>query len=76
MRMGDPLPDLVSLSISDPTARAALIAQGAALPDDKAELLLEVTDASAYGHKQKLMRFGLGAAAGLVLGYGVARLMK
>ncbi len=67
-------PILVALPVSDPAARAQLIAQASQLPDDKAELLLECVDASAYGGRQKLIRIGGGVAGGLVLGFLVARL--
>jgi hypothetical protein len=71
MHLGEPTLDPISLATTDPAARAALIAQAAALPDDKAELLVECAEASAYGrtHRMKLLAFG--SLAGLVVGGAV-----
>lgn len=66
MRIGDPT--LVSLDTTDPTARAALIAQAAALPPDKAALLVECADATSVGRSEKLMRTAIASGLGLLVG--------
>ena len=71
--MADPLSfENVGLALPPGPARAALVAQAAELPDDKAEVLVECADATAYGRRVRLLRIGGGFALGAVVaGLGV-----
>lgn len=76
--MGDPLTDLLNVSIPvlDPTAKAAAVAKAGQVDDAHAQDMLDVVDATPLGKKTKYMRIGLGAAAGLVVGFLVAKKTK
>lgn len=57
----------------DPNVKAQLMAYAPQMPDDRAADLLDVVDATHYGGRAKLIRFGIGAAIGAVVGLLVAR---
>ncbi len=61
----------------DPIARAQLVAGARNATDDQAQLLLDMADASALGHRTEVQRYGLGAiVGGVVVGllvYAVTR---
>ena len=76
--MGDAISDAlqnVSLDVTG-AAKAQLIAQAALLPDDRAAVLVECADASSFGHKVMLQRYGIGAAIGAVVGAAAVYLLK
>lgn len=60
----------------DPTAKAALLANAATLPDERAQDLIDAADATPLGKRSKWMRVGYGAAAGLLAGLVIARLKR
>ncbi len=65
-------PPGMSIPGLDAAARAQLIAQASLAPDDQAQLLLDMTDATALGHRTRTMRYGVGAlVGGVVVGLGV-----
>jgi hypothetical protein len=47
---------------------AFAVANADLVREDQAQALAEVSDATSFGARQKIMRYGIGAAVGLVLG--------
>jgi hypothetical protein len=60
----------------DPAIKAQMIAAASSMDDGRAQDLIDITDASPLGHRTKLLRFGIGAVGGLLLGFGLSRLKK
>ncbi|HVH45008.1 MAG TPA: hypothetical protein VM925_21795 [Labilithrix sp.] len=60
----------------DPTVKANLMPYAKTMPDDRARDLLDLSDATPYGTRQRFVRMGIGAAAGLVLGLVLGRASK
>lgn len=60
----------------DPTLKAQMIAQAPNLPDNQAQDLFDVADATTVGQREKWMRLGIGAAGGILLGVVGAVLIK
>lgn len=73
--MGDVLTDALNGPM-DPSVKAAFLAQAPTFSDARAKDILEVVDASPYGKRQKLVRIGAGAAAGLLVGLALAKLTR
>jgi hypothetical protein len=71
-----PLPAFPSGGPLDPAAKAAFLAMAPNVPDDQAQDLLDFVDATDLGKKQKLMRIGMGAAGGLLVGAVLAMVLK
>lgn len=68
---GAPAPAVPGLT---PDLKAQLLAQAPSVPDTQAKDMLEVVDATPYGHKQMLTRYGIGAGVGLLAGFVASKL--
>jgi hypothetical protein len=73
--MGEPVTLMPSVP-TDPNVRAQLLSLAPNVSDTDAEFFSAFTDATPYGHKHMLMRYGVAGAVGLVVGAGVALLLK
>lgn len=62
--------------VIDPNAKAQLMAQASTLPDGYASELCDVCEATPYAKRWTMIRYGIGAALGLGLGYVVFSRMK
>jgi hypothetical protein len=51
----------------DPLQKQQFLLLAPQIPDAKAEDLADIVDATPYGHRQKLLRYGLGAVIGGVV---------
>jgi hypothetical protein len=77
--MGDPTSEIQTSFFQpgssglDAAARAQLLALAPSLPEDRAEFLAELNDATPYGKRQRWIRMGIGAACGVVLGLALGR---
>lgn len=60
----------------DPAMKAQLLAAASSMPDDRASDLADLSDATPYGSRQRLIRIGIGAGLGLVVGLVVGRATK
>ncbi len=68
--MGDPVP------VPSPTGDAKQVAAFLdMLPPEKQDELFDAIDESNAGHRRMLMRYGIGAAAGLAVGFIAAKLL-
>lgn len=66
---------MASLPAIDPGDIAQAVANADLIRDDYAEAALQVIDATGPGKKAKIVRYGIGAACGLVLGVVVGKLV-
>ncbi len=53
----------------DPNTKALLVAQAPSLSENAGHDLTDISDATSYGSRQKLLRYGIGAAVGLAVGF-------
>jgi hypothetical protein len=60
----------------DPQTKAVLLALAPQMPDSNAADLQDILDATPYGKNQRWMRYGIGAAAGLVVGVVIAKAVR
>lgn len=60
----------------DPTVKAQLMAEATTLPDSEAQDILDIGDATPLGHRSMLIRYGIGAGAGLIIGFVIAKLLR
>lgn len=60
----------------DPNVKATLLGQASVMPDPRARDLLDLSDATPYGARMKYIRFGLGAAVGVLVGVALGRAKK
>lgn len=75
-RMGDVAPNLFGGGFfPNEGAKAQALAMAPQMTDGQAGDLLEVVDATNLGSRTKWMRYGLGAAVGIVVGAVVASRM-
>jgi ElaB/YqjD/DUF883 family membrane-anchored ribosome-binding protein len=76
--MGYPLEleNAMTVGPMDPTLKAQMLAQMPGLSDEKGHDMLDLADATNYGKRQRWIRIGGGAAAGLVLGLLLASLRR
>jgi hypothetical protein len=68
--LGDAAADAASASVSasiDPAKKAEFLNLAKTMPDDRAEDLADIVDATPYGSRQKLIRYGIGAVVGAAL---------
>ncbi len=61
--------------LQDPQVRARMMQLAPSLSDSDGEFFADFADATNVGGQRKLMRLGLGALAGLVVGFGVCKLI-
>lgn len=78
--MGDAVPDAPSTpglfaSGLTPEAKRQLLAVATQMTPEQGRDLCDLCDATSAGHSQKMIRFGLGAAAGVLAGYLLARVL-
>lgn len=62
--------------VLDPQTKAVLLAMAPQMPDGNAADLQDILDATPYGKHQRWMRYGIGAAAGFVLGVVAAKAVR
>lgn len=63
-------------STLDPSTKAALLQLAPSMPDANARDLADIVDKTGFGSRQRLIRYGLGAAGGFVLGVVVAKTVR
>lgn len=70
--MGDATADQATFTATvgagiDPAKKAEYLQIAKTMPDDRAEDLADIVDATPYGNRQRWIRYGIGAAAGAAL---------
>lgn len=60
----------------DPNVKAQLVTEATTLPDSEAQDILDISDATPLGHRTMVMRYGIGAGVGLVLGFVIAKILR
>jgi hypothetical protein len=68
--LGDASSDAAAATVGtgiDPAKKADFLNLAKTMPDDRAEDLADIVDATPFGHRQKWTRYALGAVAGGVL---------
>ncbi len=60
----------------DPTLKTQMLAQASTMNDADAAEFLSIAEATSYGKQKRLERYGVGAAAGLLVGLVASRLLR
>jgi hypothetical protein len=73
--MGDAAPPGLFQNGLTPEAKKQLLAVAAQMTPTQGQDLCDLCDATSAGHSQRLVRFGLGAAAGVLAGYLLCKVL-